>query len=156
MNSSNTTAGGYTGSAMRTSTIPSVNTWLKATFGDHLLTIKEYLTNAMDSSAVPAGYRGWSGAASGVELVDSTAELMSEVEVYGTRIWSSSRYDNMTGRSQLPLFALAPEYINPSRFSWWLRCITTSTTFANVNSHGNASNYGASYSIGVRPRFLLG
>ena len=47
-------------------------------------------------------------------------ELMSEVMVYGTKVWANSGYEVGCINSQLPLFALAPEYIH-RRFDYWLR-----------------------------------
>lgn len=37
--------------------------------------------------------------------------------------------------------------------TWWLRDVTNSTNFANVNNNGNSNNNNASNSNGIRPDF---
>ena len=154
MNGSNTTANGYYGSNMRTSTIASVNTNLTTLFGEHLMTIREKLSNAMDSSVRSAGLAN-TGAASGAAWYDSKAELMSEIEVYGGPAFGSSMYDIGVAKTQFPLFKLGPQFINPGRFDWWLRSVASSAIFAHVRRHGYAGYDNASYSLVVRPRFVL-
>ena len=156
MNASNTTEGAYYGSKMRNETIlgsGGVDEKLTATFGSHLLSIRELLSNTMDPNSVSGGYPGYKGASSNWAWYDSKSDLMSEVEVYGSAICGSSFFDVGTAKAQLPLFALAPHLINPGRFGWWLRAVVSSTNFANVNNNGNANNNNASNSGGVRPDF---
>lgn len=157
MNDTNTTEGGYKGSKLRTEFIPQVNTWLTTAFtSDHLVTLKDWLTTEVDGTIQSPGYRGWMMASSAWEETDSIAELMTEIEVYGTRVWSSSGYDVGIGKTQLPLFALSPQYINPGRFSWWLRGITSTTFFCHVGSHGIANcDYASSSWHYVRPRWCI-
>ena len=156
MNASHTTEGAYYNSRMRQETIPTINGYLEATFGNHLLTVRELLSNAMNAETPSGGYSAWNGASSNWDWYDSKAELMSEIEVYGSTVWSSSGYDTGIGRSQMPLFALAPKFINPGRFYWWLRGVANATHFCLVGVYGNASFHGAGDSGGVRPRWLIG
>ena len=156
MNNSNTTSGGYSGSAMRTSTLEStVKGYLQSTFGNHLLTKRELVSKTVDSSEA-AAYPGQTGNASDWEWKDSTVELLSEVEVYGATIWSSGGFNTGTADFQLPLFDLAPQYVNIGAFDWWLRSVVDSADFAGVNSDGDALIVGAGDSDGVRPRWLIG
>ena len=156
MNSSNTTEGGYSGSKMRSETIVTVNGYLTSTFGSHLITCRELISTAVSTTATSAGNAAWTGAASNWSWVDSKADLMTEVEVYGSVAFSSSGYDVGTGKKQLPLFAHAPQFINPGRFNWWLRSVVNSAYFAHVSNYGHANYDGASHSRGVRPRWLIG
>ena len=159
MNASNTTEGAYYGSKMRNETIlgsGGVDEKLTATFGSHLLSFRELLSNTMDPNSVSSGFPGYKGASSGWAWYDSKSDLMSEVEVYGSAICGSSFFDVGTAKAQLPLFALAPHLINPGRFTWWLRAVVSSTGFARVGDGGYADDIGASYTLGVRPRFLIG
>ena len=159
MNASNTTEGAYYGSKMRNETIlgsGGVDEKLTATFGSHLLSFRELLSNTMDPNSVSGGYPGYKGASSNWAWYDSKSDLMSEVEVYGSAICGSSFFDVGTAKAQLPLFALAPHLINPGRFDWWLRAVVSSTRFADVGYNGGASCNGAGTTLGVRPRFLIG
>ena len=159
MNASNTTEGAYYGSKMRNETIlgsGGVDEKLTATFGSHLLSFRELLSNTMDPNSVSGGYPGYKGASSNWAWYDSKSDLMSEVEVYGSAICGSSFFDVGTAKAQLPLFALAPHLINPGRFDWWLRAVVSSTRFADVGYNGGASCNDASNTLGVRPRFLIG
>ena len=159
MNASNTTEGAYYGSKMRNETIlgsGGVDEKLTATFGSHLLSFRELLSNTMDPNSVSGGYPGYKGASSNWAWYDSKSDLMSEVEVYGSAICGSSFFDVGSAKAQLPLFALAPHLINPGRFDWWLRAVVSSASFALVNGSGDATYNFAGGTYGVRPRFLIG
>lgn len=145
MNETNTTEGAYKGSMLYKTQIPIINEALKTAFTqDHLLVLKEQLTTHVDPNAPSGGYRGWNTCSDSSEITDSIADLMTEVEVYGTRVWSSSGLDIASGKVQMPLFALAPEYINPGRFSWWLRGVSYASGFPSVDGLGGAHACGAS------------
>ena len=85
---------------------------------------------------------------------------MSEVNVYGTTVWSSSGYDVGIDNRQYAIFQLKPEFINSYenvRFHYWLKSVSGATRFADVSSIGESSGgWGASHALGVRPRFLIG
>ncbi|MCC8047306.1 MAG: hypothetical protein LIP12_17770 [Clostridiales bacterium] len=160
MNASNTTEGGYAGSAMYTGddcTVSSVTytgltnarSTIASAFGSYLLTFYELLTNAVTS-----------GYPSGGAWYACTAELMTAEMVYGSGIFNPVStgtvvpYNYRVGKSQLPLFALAPQYIN-IRASWWLRGVVSASYFALVSGAGYASCSNASGVSGVRPFFLI-
>ncbi|MCD8089916.1 MAG: hypothetical protein LUD81_04735 [Clostridiales bacterium] len=150
MNSSNTTAGGYVGSEMYTTTLPTVTETVSGAFGDMLLTHREYLVNAVTN-----------GYASGTAWYDSTAELMNEIMVYGCSVMSpmgngSTVVNNRTAeKSQLALFALNPRMINYGT-SFWLRDVVSATSFAFLRYYGNVDYTYASASYDVRPVFAVG
>lgn len=147
MNSTNTTAGGYYGSAMRTSGLDNAKTTAKNAFGeDHILVHREYLTNAVTNGRPSAG--AW---------YDSDVELMNENMCYGSHIFAptsdgSSVPTNYTiDRGQLALFMYRPDKIHTRGYRCWLRDVVSSTSFADVSSYGNAHCSDASYVGGVRP-----
>lgn len=162
MNSSNTTVGGYVGSAMYTSILPKYATALQTALDNHIISHRELLTNTINTSAKSGGYGAWDGASSNFTWFDSLIEFMSEPEVYGGRVFGSSGYDVGIAKAQLPLFALNPAMIqanlgNSTTRQWyWLKAVASSTYFCNVTNYGYASCYSASSSYGVRPRFLIG
>ncbi len=99
------------------------------------------------------------GASSGWSWEERYLDLMSEVNVYGSTVWSSSGYDIGIDNRQYAIFMLKPEFINnygSQRFKYWLKAIISSTKFAGVDSLGYASGAESSISIGIRPRFLIG
>ena len=154
MNDTNTTVGGYVGSKMHTTTMATVTTKLRNTLGTHILMGDRLLSNNMSASLYNR-YGSAGGASSGWELTDTYAELLTENQVYGSIVWSSSGYDTGEGKEQLPIF----RFVNTTyfgRFSWWLRAVTSSTYFALVSGYGLAHNDSASYSFGVRPLIFVG
>ena len=167
MNDSNTTVGGYVGSEMHTTTIGAVtssgstastatiNQQLYAEFGSHLKTQRCLLSNAMTSTNYNRfGTAG--GAASGWAWTSVQAVLLSEIECYGSTVWSSSGYDTGNGNKQLPLFAHAKQAMNNRTAYYWLRDIASSAHFCTCSGDGVAAYLGASYaSLYVRPRFIL-
>lgn len=150
MNTTNTTAGGYVGSAMYTANLAQAKTTIKAAFGaSHILTHREWLVNAVSN-----------GRASGGAWFDSDIELMTEQQVYGSGVFSpvsdgsSVPANYRIAKSQFPLFAFAPTLVN-IRQDYWLRDVITAAGFANVGNGGDADYHNASFSFGVRPAFCI-
>ena len=149
MNATDTTAGAYAGSLMRTQNLNSARTIAQNAFGSHLANHKIMLANAVNSS----GPSGWSWKDS------DGVELPNEVQIYGIRIWGSALkgFDVATQKQQFPLLALAPQFVN-TRQDYWLQDVSSfsvSTHFAFVYFNGNATNSNASSSTGVRPSVTL-
>ena len=151
MNDANITTGAYIGSKMYTEYLTPFKTIIKNDFEvGHILKHKELLTNAVTD-----------GKSSAWAWYDSTIELMNESMVYGHNAWGSHHgYETGADKSQLSLFKHRPDLIVAlndagSRYWYWLRDVVSSSGFANVNGSGNASDYGAGYSCGVRPAFLI-
>ena len=149
LNTTDTTAGAYHGSLMRTQNLNNARTIAQNAFGSHLANHRILLANAVDSS----GPSNWS-------WYDSDGvELPNEVQIYGTRVWGSALkgYDVATQKQQFPLMALAPQFVN-IRQDYWLQDVSSasvSSAFALVNNTGGAVSAGASHSFGVRPSVTL-
>ena len=167
MNAINTTEGGYKASEMNTLVLgdvvsagstaanATINQQLYAEFGAHLKTTRELVSNAINAT----GYNRFgsaTGCASNSEWISAQAILMSEIEVYGSIVWSSSGYDTGNANRQLPLFAFSKQ-AQINRFAnWWLKDITSDSRFCVASNNGGSDYYGASYvSNCVRPRFII-
>ena len=159
MNATNTTAGGYTGSEMRTTNLAQANTTFNNAFGSgHILTHKEALINSI-SEGRPAG----------MNFFNCTVEIMDERMVYGSTQFDSGHTDGSVGDpifngnfqmqsfayKHLNLFRMRPDIIcNKQHF--WMRNIVSETSFAYLNGTGNCSSSLASDSrLGVRPYALI-
>lgn len=144
MNSTNTTEGGYAGSEMRTTHLASIAKTVETDFGSsHVLSYRDILTNETTN-----------GQASSWAWTDCKVELLSEVMLFGTKVWGNSGYEVGSLNEQFPLFRLNPESIH-RRFSYWLRSVRAAADFADVSYHGIAyANY-ASYTLEVRPFFFV-
>ena len=147
MNDTNVTTGGYNGSKMKASGLANALATVKADFGaDHILTHRILLTNAVSN-----------GMGSGWAWYDSQIDLMNEHMVYGSYAWgggSQNGHDTGEDKSQLALFQARPDLIC-NRQNWWLRDVQSAPHFCVVGDHGLAANWAASYSLGVRPAFLI-
>jgi hypothetical protein len=155
MNTTSTTEGGYTGSAMFTANLEAAKTTINNAFGSaHILSHSVHLVKAV-SNGIPS-----SGA-----WTDVTVDLMNEQMVYGGSIFGLTNagtipYNYRVEKTQLPLFALAPAGIQqreyPHRdFSYWLKDVVSATQFATVGDGGLANYSPASSSLGVRPYFSI-
>lgn len=149
MNDTNITTGGYVGSKMYTEGLEQAKTTIKAAFSGHVLSHRIHLTNAVADGHPSAG--AW---------CDSEVDLMCEQMVYGGAIFmpianGSAVYTNYrVEKSQLPLFAHAPNMIS-NRQTFWLRDVVSASNFAVVNYNGGATYGIAGYSSGVRPAFCI-
>ena len=167
MNSTNVTTGGYKASEMHTTTLGAVassgstaasatiNQQLKAEFGGHLKTTRELLSNAVSQTA--ANRLGAdSGATTGFTWDDCQAVLMSEVEVYGSIVFSSSGHDTGNACAQLPLFAFSKSAQNNRTAYYWLKDVASAARFCCCDSNGSANyRYASDAANFVRPRFIL-
>ena len=151
MNTSNTTTGGYVGSAMYKSNLAQAKTMIKAAFGaEHIITHRDYLCNAVTN-----------GKPSGGVWADLDVMLMSEQMAFGgTFIEPTSDGSTVPAKytiacKQLNLFRHRPDLIN-NRMTYWLRNVVSSTTFAVASSSGEANAMVASTTLNVRPYFCIG
>ena len=167
MNDTNTTTGGYYNSVMCQSVLGSVvsagstasgatiNQQLYAEFGAHLKTTREFLSTAINTS----GYNrlgAADGCSSNWAWQNQQAVLMSEVEAYGSVVWSSSGYDTGTAKVQLPLFRFSTAALNNRSAYYWLKDVASASLFCYVNGDGSARySYAGGASNFVRPRFVL-
>lgn len=167
MNPTNTTEGAYKGSEMNTKVIgpvvtagstaagATINQQLFAEFGSHLATTREFVPNSINATGVNK-FGAATGCSNGGEWVDMQAILMSEIEVYGSVVFSSSGFDTGTANHQFELFAFSKNAIN-NRSAWYfLKDVASVSQFCDCSSNGNSDCHGASdASSYVRPRFVI-
>jgi hypothetical protein len=150
MNETDITTGGYVGSKMYTEGLNQAKTTIQTAFRDLLLTHRDFLINAVTNGYHFVG--AW---------FDSTVELMNEIMVYGSYIYTPGSTGSIfihratINKQQLALFSLNPGMINRRQF-FWLRDVSSSTHFAMVYDRGSAFCTPASSSYGVRPVFAIG
>lgn len=151
MNDTNTTTGGYAGSKMYTANMETAVAKIKAAFPNHVNGNQFYISNAVTNGKVTGSTTAYLYTA-----------LMSERNVYGQTIMSSECANGSDNpgwytydRTQFPLFALAPEFIQKQRSTYWLRDVVSASSFAHVSTDGISDWYNAGYSCGVRPAFSI-
>lgn len=155
-NKTNTTVGGYKASAVKAYCDGAGKTTIESIFGEaNVLSVQDRISSAIDASVASPGYSALRGAASSSGWYLSKVRLMSEVEVYGTRIWSGG-YDIGSANVQFPLFRLMPQLATGLRYDYWLSGIADATTACAIENNGNANRVPTSLSLGVRVRFLIG
>ena len=104
----------------------------------------------------------YTGYASAWEWQDCQLRLMSEIQIYGSTVFSSSFYDMGNANIQFPLFRLAPNLKvaglghNGSRMWTWLSAVVSAAAFAYCSSIGNSNDHDAAGEGGVRPYFCIG
>ena len=163
-NDTDTSAGGFVGSKMWKSVLPAYATAVKNAFGaSHVLNHREILSNAMNASTPSMAGAGWTGATTGWDWYDVELMLPSEIQVYGSTVFSSSFHEVGNRNRQLPLFSLCQDqliayrgYTRQFRSNWWLAAVASASAFAYVDANGFASADGASVEwCGLRPYFLF-
>ena len=161
MNATNTTAGGYVGSYMYTTTLPKYYKALAGSSGTpfygYIKTVSESLSNTVDTAAAARGCSTWKGAVTNATAISAcNLVLMSSTEVFGNIGWSSSQKgDEETLSMQLPIFRINPKAITAYWGGWWLRSVASSTYFCFVYTPVSTSCNIASFVYGVRPRFFI-
>lgn len=156
MNSTNTTVGGYYGSEMHQTTLPAVANNLKKVLGNHLLERRVLLSNSINANLSSGAGAGWQGSTNNWAWYSAFCTLMSEIQVYGSIVFSSSFFDVGEACYQLPIFRFA-NHTYQARFGFWLRAVSSASAFAIAYDGGYAYSSHASYAdIGVRPLITIG
>ena len=161
MNTTSITTGAYAKSEMHTTNLEKYRTIIRNDFEvGHILKHKEIFQNAVTN-----------GYPSGNEWIDSDIDLMNEVMVYGSYIYTpKTSYSGGTDttvpnletidKSQLSLFRLKPDSIialndTELRQWYWLRDVVSSVGFASISGSGSPGRGSAASPAGVRPAFLV-
>ena len=162
MNDTNVTTGGYVGSKMYTTVLPVYAAALQTALNNHILSHRELLTTAVSTTGNSNAGAGLTGYASNWEWKDCLVKLMSEIQVYGSTVLSSSLYDTGCDNIQFPLFRLAPNLKvaglghNGSRWWYWLSAVVSAAAFAYCYGDGCSYYFNAAGDGGVRPYFCIG
>lgn len=139
MSATKSTTDGYTGSLIKTQTLPELKTQLNTMFEEHIMERRDILN-------------GW---------ITTDIDLMSEIMLYGSNIYNQCATGTVvpnlhtTAKQQLSLFRLVPQYICADN-AYWLRDITSSTDYALMSNVGNSGHDPANMEYGVRPVFAVG
>lgn len=161
MDTNGNTNNGYTKSTAKTTDMASTVTAIETAFtAAHVM--EHYVALCTAASAGKPTSWSWT---------KTKVDLMNEVMVFGTHMLSAQGESYgyySTGTScltQLPLFALAPDFINGDKiyseqkiYGYWLRDIVDEYYFACVDTaNGNASFdlAGGAYYYGFRPSFNI-
>ena len=162
MNLTDTAEGGYINSKMVTETLQnliSANGIIGKTFGSHILKYRSMLSKNINANAINQSGGIHSGSSKEWAWYTRKIDLMSEVNVFGETIWSSSEYDTGIDCRQYAIFQLKSECINSykgnKRFNFWLKDVSASTRFADVGIQGLAFSGNLSGNRGVRARFFI-
>ena len=133
----------------------TINQQLYYIFGSHLKTIKSLLATAVSSSLYNR-FGSAGGASSGWGWQSVQTRLMSEIEVYGSIVWSSSGYDTGDANHQFELFRFSKSAVNNRSAYYWLKDAASSSYFCYC-SYGGFSDYAAATNgyFCVRPCFVL-
>lgn len=164
MNATNDATGGYKSSYMASTILPNINSQLETTnLAGHIVPTIELITNSINAS-------GWGklGSASGASnswewtdggsgrLAKQKCVLMSEMEVYGGTVFSSSGYDTGNACMQLEAFRNSKDAAMPYTIYFWLKDVASAAIFCVANGgNGGAHYHNASTVHYVRPRFII-
>ena len=152
MNDTDTTAGGFAGTKLYKTIMPSIQKKLEADFGNHLLNFRETISTHVDDSGAPDQ----------AEWYDAKLGIPNEVMIYGTTLNGNNKNGSWHNigddDTQLPLFRLDPDEITNHRGgAFWLRDVHSASEFVGANDYGNATWHSASDTwTGVRAFFLIG
>ena len=150
MNPSNTTEGGYFNSYMHSTFLSErVLTALSGigiTISDHLVKHKKLLTTSITNDGINR-FGTSTGCANSLDWKDTYISLMSEIQLFGSIVWSSSGYDTGEANEKLAIF----NFIRPNKLfgnkNIWLRDIASAANFAILGGGGDAYSYGSGVTV---------
>lgn len=153
-NPTNTTVGGYAGSDIHSYLKDTVLPTLENAIGSsHFLSHSKLLSNTINTTGTNR-LGANSGCSNNWSWENTKIALLSEVQVYGSIVWSSSGFDTGEARSQLDGFKLVnAQEVWGGQYPW-LRDVA-GATFASFVDHGGSAHYNyASSAYGVCPLTL--
>ncbi len=162
MNDTDTTEGGYAGSKMVTETLTNLVSnegIVGKTIGSHIIEYRNLLSNSVNLDSCNQTGGDSKGAASNWSWYTRKIDLMSETNVYGTVVYSSSGIDTGIDNMQYAIFVLKPEIrigYNGHGYNYWLKNVASVRSFTYLNGQGISQENFASNQALVRPRFLIG
>lgn len=155
MNQTNTTEGGYLNSYMHQTVLPCYASSLKTALNNHLLSYKTILSSNVNAATPSMAGAGLSGASITREWTTVELQLMNEIQIYGSMVWSSSAYEVGIDNRKFPVFNFISS-VQYGRGSFALRSVASATYFAYCNDSGNSNARDASATLLVRPFMLFG
>lgn len=147
---------GYAGSYMHVKYLPAVVKALNNALGNgHLVAHNMRMGTAVGSSLVNR-FGSAGGATSSWEWQKNQyITLMTEAQIYGGTIWSSSGYDTGQANTKLAAFNLVRWNKFCENRYMWLRDVASGSGFCCADCGGQARYSGAAYSDYVVPLILL-
>ena len=162
MNYTNETTGGYANSKMHKEVLPVYAEALQNANENHIITHRSILSNGVSTTGNSNAGAGFTGYASGWQWYDTKLSLMSEIQLYGSTVLSSSFYDTGERNKQFSLFIHNPAMKvagighNGSRYWYWMSAVVSASAFAYCGGDGGSYYNYASAEGCVRPYFLIG
>ena len=147
---------GYAGSYMHVKYLPAVVKALNNALGNgHLVAHNMLMGTAVGSSLVNR-FGSAGGATSSWEWqMNQYITLMTEAQIYGGTIWSSSGYDTGQANTKLAAFNLVRWNKFCGNKYMWLRDVASGSNFCYASRSGDAGFGGAAGSFCVVPLILL-
>ena len=162
MNATNTNAGGWDESLMRSLILNSdIETPSQAIEFSFLAALTPDLQNALRKCTKYTNNVGNNNTEAAISPTEDWAFLLSEYEVQGVRTYANEFEQNY--QQQYKYFANGNSKIkyrqsnNSVAMHWWLRSpfAATSLGFCGVNASGGANYFSASFSFGFAPGFCV-
>lgn len=147
---------GYTGSYMHVKYLPAVVKALNNALGNgHLVAHSMLMGTAVGSSLVNRFGSAGGATSSWAWQMNQYITLMTEAQIYGGTIWSSSGYDTGQANTKLAAFNLVRWNKFCGNRYMWLRDVASGSHFCNADDYGGAGYHRAAYSHCVVPLILL-
>ena len=151
MHSSNTTEGGFVGSTMYNSTLPSVASQIRSLIGDHCVTISIGLTNSVNTGLSKPN--GLTGAAIDIGWYSKWVTLPSEYQIFGNSVFGNA-LEGGCDNIKIPVFNFI-KHTEYARVDFWLRNVATSTAYSYASQSGDCWYADASRYMYLRPIFYV-
>lgn len=147
---------GYAGSYMQVKYLPAVVKALNNALGNgHLVAHNMLMGTAVGSSLVNRFGSAGGATSSSAWQMNQYITLMTEAQIYGGTIWSSSGYDTGQANTKLAAFNLVRWNKFCGNKYMWLRDVASGSNFCYAGSDGYALCAGAATSRYVVPLILL-
>ena len=147
---------GYAGSYMHVKYLPAVVKALNNALGNgHLVAHNMLMGTTVGSSLVNRFGSAGGATSSWAWQMDQYITLMTEAQIYGGTIWSSSGYDTGQANTKLAAFNLVRWNKFCGNKYMWLRDVASGSNFCTASSDGLANCYRAANSLYVVPLILL-
>ena len=143
----NFTDGGYVASQLHSYLVGTALPKVQTDLGNHLVKHGKMYSNAMVSNRYNRTGQNSGASSNWAWSSDQYISALTEAQVYGTIIWSSSGNDTGEAFKQLDVFRKFRANQIFGNTGVWLRDIVSSSSSARLFNHGNADNTNTLYSL---------
>ena len=145
---------GFVRTIPATTVCPAIATALQTVFGSYLLDFNPAISTELISSIPSMAGMGMNGATTKLSWGSAKCLIPTEIQVYGSQIYSSSANDSAEASNKFALFNFI-NHVTFDRNSFWLRNACSDSHYCMATGEGRPNEAAVNNELGIRPYIYI-